>query len=707
MKKLFWAIYFISLFFIGSTAYSATREIINPEEYNKIKSGQTVPHNTVAEAKDDVPASREEFIRYIRERAKKAAVTKIDTLEGNTGLSVVHSNEYIAQQVQDGKSTFQKMYEEALNKVGWNERAAREDISSQEASLAPSEGKLRSEVALQKVQKTAPEFNFDIINITLPNGKMVEAPAKEHIPYLSSKIEIMPDGLVRIRETIVVVANGEKLKYGLIKALPKYSISRKGERNSTIPYLNGVRVNGTYVEYVLKDNFDRFLIMPKHRFQLQSGIYTYEFDYVLDRKLWYYDEFNEFYWDVTGSFWNLAITNAIATVRLPINVAPLGETLMVGYLPNDITEEGTVITYNKRKGIMGFASEYPMFAGEGMFMLIRIPKKGFTDPDFNKKFKWFTEDYGGVLFAFLGFCLIFAAYYISWKNMDKSAKDGAKIKFAKTPMLNRLLAKGVYDKISFGAFLLEMFRRGFLNIIRNEKGIMLIKRNNDLHGLNAYMRKALNVLFPKKETMLFMSYAVSARLNEASKAVRSGTLWSLKMRVLKLNIGYILLSFIMLFGIEAAISYLSVSMWTTFKILIKITIFMGLCFSVFAVNISNKYLSFVLRILAVGGLIVAGLNMYNHIHLISVVLIMATEYVIFLFSRIFSKPDGLIRYNVCEAKELAQKLKDDEDRVILNHKFAASQPDIFALDASDYYSRTIQNDLFYRLDLVKEIIKFM
>ena len=344
------------------------------------------------------------------------------------------------------------MYEEALSKVTLDEYTRPiEDLRP----TAPSDGKLNSQMALENIQQQSQKLGFEVINIDLPNGQRVTAPAKEHIPYMSSKIDIMPDGMIRIKDTVTVIANGQKLKYGLVKALPKYSVSRNGVKNSTIPYLNSVKINNTDIQYTIKDAFDRFLIVPKKQLPLQPGIYTYEFDYILDRKLWYYKDFNEFYWDVTGSYWNLAISTAIAAVRLPINVKPIGQNLMVGFLPNEITEQGTVISMNTRTNSLGFASEMPLLAGEGMFVLVRIPKSGFIEPDFNKKFKWFVEDYGEMLFALLGLIMILGAYWISWKNIDRSAKDSAKIKFKRTPALYRMLAKGIYDKVSFGAFLIE------------------------------------------------------------------------------------------------------------------------------------------------------------------------------------------------------------------------------------------------------------
>ena len=704
MKKLFAAICFVGVVILSISTQAGVREILDQAEFNRMKFNSKPEQLLPTARKNDIPTDKDEFIEYVRERAKKAVVTSFSEVEQNSGMSIIHSNEYIAQQSQNEKSTFQKIYEEALNRVSLNESYTPNDILP---SSAPSDGKLRSEIALQNNVNQAQNLGFDVINVKLPNGKTVQAPAKEHIPYMTSKIEIMPNGLVRIKENVTVIANGQKLKYGLSKALPKYSVSRDGVRNSIIPYLNGVKINGTEIEYTLKDGFDRFLITPKKQFPLQPGIYTYEFDYILDRKLWYYDQFNEFYWDVTGSFWNLAITQAIATVRLPINVEPLGQNLMVGYLPDNITEEGTVITKNTKTNSLGFTSSLPLFAGEGMFMLIRIPKSGFIDPDFNKKLKWLMEDYGDILLAILGFIAIFTAYLISWKNIDKSSNETSKINFERTPALYRMLAKGVYDKISFGAFLLDMYRRGIININKDDSGITISKQSKISHQLYIGARKALGQIFSKKDNSLLVTRNNIVRLRNASKFIEKDTNKRLKWLLMKLNAGYVFFSCLMILLVELAMAYMHTEMWSTFGVLVASTITIAVYCLIFKIKINNKYIRIAAKTIAILLISIAALFMSNYIHLLSVILIIAMIATIFTYTKLFAKREGLIRYNIMEAQQLAQKLKDEAEKNIFEYQFSPNQPNIFALDAGSAYPKLQQIEQIYKMDVVQEILVMM
>ncbi len=705
MKKLFFAICFMSTIAWATYVGAASRELIDPIEINKVKNNQDISQPEPRDGQSEVPQSKEELQEYIKERAKTVIKSNLQEIEENSGIGIIHSDEYIAQQAQDNKSTFQKIYEEALSKVTLDEymRPVDDLLPS-----APSDAKLKSEIELENLSQSSKSLGFDVISVDLPNGQKVVAPAKEHIPYMSSKIEIMPNGIVRIKDTVTVIANGQKLKYGLIKALPKYSVSRNRVKNTVIPYLNSVKINGTEVEYTLKDAFDRFLIKPKKQFPLQPGIYHYEFDYILDRKLWYYKNFNEFYWDVTGSYWNLVVSKAIATVRLPIDVRALGQNLMVGFLPNDITEEGTVISMDRATHGLGFTTEVPLVAGEGMFMLVRIPKAGFIEPDFGKKFKWFIEDYGEIIFALIGLVMILGAYLISWKNIDRSAKDGAKINFQRTPTLYRMLAKGIYDKISFGSFLLDMYKHGAINILRNkDDSISLTKRSDNFKELDAYHRKALQQIFGKKDKIFTVRYDNITTLNKASKLIEKDTCKRLKMLLLKLNMGYVVLSGIMVLLTEFAIASLKVDTWSTFGILVASTITIAFyCFILFA-KIKNKFVMVLAKLFAFILIITAAIIMTVYIKPVSALLIVVMVIIIFMYSRLFTRRDGLIRHHVAEAKNMAENLRNSAEAIILGKQFANSQPNILALDAFGAYSKTRDIEDVYKLDLIQEIIKML
>lgn len=130
--------------------------------------------------------------------------------------------------VEKEKGTFQKIYEEAMQRAtaGEQYQGQREDLAAISADMADTREQ-------QQQEWDVPDF--PVINALLPPDNRREVvPAREHIPYLMTNIEILSNGMTKFNETVVVVANGNKLRHGLTKALPKYIYSRENKPQKLI-----------------------------------------------------------------------------------------------------------------------------------------------------------------------------------------------------------------------------------------------------------------------------------------------------------------------------------------------------------------------------------------------------------------------------------------------------------------------------------------
>lgn len=694
MKKLFFAICFIVFSAVlinpSNAAIKQMRDEIALQQYNADKSMQIKP----AVQNRNIPASFEAFRDFIRERAQKVEKMPMSLIQSASTMNVMDDAAFIASQKQE-KSTFEKIYDSAMERLNLLEKQQPRDLINTPA-LIPQQIKQEQQQAQRQWKK---ETGIDVVSVTLPTGQSILVPAKEHIPYLTSKIDIMPNGIVRIIETVNLVANGQKLKYGLSKALPKYSVSRDGVKNATIPYLNGVRINGTEVPYRLKDAGDRYLITPQKQFELQPGIYTYEFDYMLDRKLWYYKDRNEFYWDVTGSFWNLVVSQAVATVRLPVDVNPLGQSMFIGYPPKNLTDRYSTITKDRRTNALGFTATTPLFAGEGMHILISIPKAGFIEPDFNKKFEWFIEDYGDIIFSFLGLLAIVSAYLVSWRFINSDANP-VRADLQKTPAMLRMLAKGTFDKVSFCSFLLDLFRRNIIDLKADHESLLLIKKTDNLSRLNPLEKKAFRQLIGPKETAVAFNRANALKMKRACKLIEKDTVKRIKLLSLKLNSGYILFSAAMLFLSEAAIAWLNVNTAATMGFLLSATLTAAFYIWILRISFKRRWIGITAKIFAVVMIALSALMMSLHVHAVSTLFILAMIWSIFVYSSLFAKRNGLIKNNIKEAVLFGQKLAANAQAIILGREFKQQQANIYALDAGDRYPKTEEIADDYRLDLM-------
>ena len=703
MKKLFFAICFICV--TAGTADAAVtqmRDEIALQQYNANKSNQ---FNKIS-SEEKTPLSMQELQKFLKERSKQVPSMPLSVVQHSSTMNSQDDFAFVASQKED-KSTFEQIYESAMERLNLLE-------NNKPADLINTPSLLPEAVKQKEIQKQKAEFSvatakssggIDVVNVTLPTGENILVPAKEHIPYLTSKIEILPNGIVHIKETVNVVANGIKLKYGLTKALPKYSIARNGVKNTTIPYLNSVKINGTEVPYVLKDAGDRYLITTKDKLPLPSGIYTYEFDYMLDRKLWYYKDRNEFYWDVSGSFWNLVISKAIATVRLPVDVSPLGQNMLTGYLPNHLTDMYSTITRDRATNALGFSSSVPLFAGEGMHILVSIPKKGFLEPDFNKKFEWFIEDYGDILFSLFGLAAIVIAYIISWRYIN-SDTNPIKTDLSKTPAMLRMLSKGTFDKTSFASFLLDLFRRNIIDLTQDHESLVVIKKTDNLSRLNKNEKKALRQIIGPKEFSVKINRSNSLKLKRAYKYVEKDTVSRLKILSLKLNSGYIFFSCAMLALSEAAIALLNVNIVATLAFLFSATLTAAFYIWILRTKFKRKWLGIGAKIFAVLMIVLSAMMMCLHIHLVSTLFILAMIWSIFIYTDLFAARNGLIKNNIKDAISFGQNLLNGAQAIILGGEFKQQQANICALEADKAYPKSDNIAADYRLDLVP-LIKSM
>lgn len=201
MKKLFPAICF-SLMFPFFSVLAATTELSSVDELRAREAQAPKDAEPLTDPRIPTGEDKEEMEEFIKERLKTVVITKLDENEDLNNLKsidVQHSAEYINMLKESKKSTFEKIYDNAMKRLSGPEGRTPEDINEPYDDVYYYINDQPS-VEEQKKEWAAPDF--PVVNVELPNGTQTLVPAKEHIPYLFSKIEILPTGLIGINETI-------------------------------------------------------------------------------------------------------------------------------------------------------------------------------------------------------------------------------------------------------------------------------------------------------------------------------------------------------------------------------------------------------------------------------------------------------------------------------------------------------------------------
>lgn len=711
MRKLFFAICF-TLCLAPKIGSSAVRSMANLAEAQNASSETQLQmsQELMAEKQYFRNMTQEQMLDYLKDRLFHVVTTELEKTDGLGGDGAINVQKSAIQQeieAQNKKSIFEKIYDKAMSNLIniTDPKPAAKIYTDNEQNMRPQAAEDAEKIQmLQEAQRQAwLNSNVQMIDVELPpyNQKTL-VPALEHIPYLFSRIELLPDGLVKITDTIIVVANAEKIKDSIHRAFPKFVFDREGNRQKVEFNLLNVSINGNPVEYKLSDRNNYVFMEPKDKIELIPGVYEYQFDYTVDNQLFSYDEFDEFYWNLTGSVWNLVISRAGAAVILPPNTKTLGQTAFSGY--NGYWREDTVAISQEQDNVLGFVSQTPLFIGQAMEMIISIPKGAVSNISWSKHFLRLINAYGDIIFAAFGLFAIFLSYFVSWLYIRKNKNMPVKGIYNDAPLL-RYLAKGCIDKKTFGAFLLNLYRKNIIDIEENDNNVLLIKKTDNFASLSKNEKNVLHTLFGNSESILNLNSYAKLKVSKAADIVKKDVLHKIKVLNFKLNIGYLLFGIGMLLFTEAAIAFLNYDFIYNFAFLILTTFMLVFCLWLFQQKFMPKWKNTTLHILALFLAVVTSFIMLAIVNLTTIIIIAITLVVIQEFSKLYAQRNGLIATYVKEAQDYALLLKNKVDAFRLGKDFVKNQPAIFALDCEDTYSPSEQNKNVYKLDIISKLLE--
>ncbi len=311
----------------------------------------------------------------------------------------------------------------------------------------------------------------------LGSASAQEAAQSERILNFQSDITIRTDGTVRVRETIEVYAAGRKIQRGIYRDFPTTYQDRFGNRVRVRFDVEEVLHNGATANYVVQslDNGSRVRIGRGDVF-IPEGRHTYEITYITDRQLGFFEDYDELYWNATGTKWDFPIEQAEAVVHLPEGAnagAALGFT---GYEGETGADYRVVSTYDG----VGFATTRVLNPGEGLTIAVNWPKGFVTEPSPTQRAQWFFRDNLGFAAGLLGLLGLCTYYYLSWDRVGRDPRKGTIFPRYEppkdlSPAACRFIRRMGYDRKAFTAAVIDMAVKGFLRIEEEDGSYRLRK----------------------------------------------------------------------------------------------------------------------------------------------------------------------------------------------------------------------------------------
>ena len=308
----------------------------------------------------------------------------------------------------------------------------------------------------------------------------VAALADERILDFESDIRIEQDGWIEVRETIRVRAEGRQIRRGIYRDFPTTYLDKRGLTQVVDYRPVSVTRNGVAEDFHSVDLYNGVRTYFGHRDRmLTNGEHTYVFTYRANRMLGFFDDYDEFYWNVTGFDWAFPIDRARARVRFDFNVDS-SDVNYVAYT-GGMYDKGT--DYEARvsqDGSVLFESTRPLSPVNGLTIAVSWPKGFVTEPSELERLGWILRDNRNLLLVIAGTLALLAYNIPVWRRFGRDPAPGVIVTRYEppagySPASLRYIRQMHYDNKTMTAAVVNLAVKGYLDIVNDDDDHSLIK----------------------------------------------------------------------------------------------------------------------------------------------------------------------------------------------------------------------------------------
>ena len=358
------------------------------------------------------------------------------------------------------------------------------------------------------------------------------AAAEERIASFASDIAIQPDSALEVTETIDVHSEGNEIHHGIYRDFPTVYSGRNGGR---------VRVGFSFERAELDGNPEKASVEPLSNgvriklgdadVDLAPGEHRFVIHYRTTRQVGRFGDFDELYWNVTGTDWRFPIDVAQARIRLP-SPAPFGQRSVYTGSQGATASNAEVVT--EAPGEIVFRTTAPLAPFEGLTVAAAFPKGIVGEADSATKLSWWFSDYGPPIVGTLGLLAVLAFYFIAWHRVGRDPKAGTIVPLFTppddlSPAGMRYVREMSADNRAFAAALVDMGVKGHVRLSQEDGGFLsgdtrTIERLTSSTPLPDDEEAALGKLLSPGETIVMKqeNHAIfSSAKNALSKSLQS------------------------------------------------------------------------------------------------------------------------------------------------------------------------------------------
>lgn len=328
------------------------------------------------------------------------------------------------------------------------------------------------------------------------------AAASERILSFNSLITVHPDATLTVTENITVISTGNEIRRGIVRDFPTTYTNRHGRIVRVGFEIVEIRRDGRIESYHTQTvaNGVKIFIGQQNVF-LSPGQYTYTITYRTTRQVGFFQDFDELYWNVTGTGWTFSIDAASALVQLPPGAGVVQYAAYTG--PYGARGQDFRVKQDAPGNIF-FTTTRGLAPREGLTIAVAWPKGLVREPSRGERTSDFIQDliiaYPGPLAG--GFLLLY--HLAVWYRVGRDPGEGVIIPlFAPpagiSPAAARMLMRLSFDNKTLTAAILNMAVKGYLRITETGDDFTLVRTKAGKGGLTREEDRLSEELFGRTD----------------------------------------------------------------------------------------------------------------------------------------------------------------------------------------------------------------
>ncbi len=333
---------------------------------------------------------------------------------------------------------------------------------------------------------------------------IVSSASAYYIKNFKTDIFLFTDGSYRVEERIIVDFGGEN-RHGIYRNIPykyKTTFRKKKVRISDIEVTDE---EGNSRKKRVKREGDYIKIRIGSPDITVTGTHVYVIKYHVENAILFFDNYDELYWNVTGTEWECDILSASATVYLPSGM-PNNELKMTCFTGPYGSEESNCSSKIENNTVR-FRSTRPLGTFEGLSIGLSMPKGYIKGPSLSKRVFWILIVIWPLFLLPIGLLWLGAIYI-------KRGRDPIRLSIAPryeppedlVPAEAGTLIDERVDMRDMTSTIVDLAVRGYLKIVEIErtklvffstKDYVLVKLKDNDSGLKKHERLIYKGLFDK------------------------------------------------------------------------------------------------------------------------------------------------------------------------------------------------------------------